>query len=236
MASFAQRIAAETRAWVRDGLISDEQGEAIRARYARGAGAERRGRLITVLATVGAVAIGIGVILFFAANWNGIPKLGRLVLLLAAIAAALVGGEALRSRYPRVGEAVTFLGGLLFGASIFLVEQMYNLSDSGGTGFLLWAAGAAAGTAVFRTPRWTALALAVFGAWLAFLVADVDYGEVVPFVLGLYGLAIYAAGTRLRRSDLFGLPRGLGFVLATLPAFTAVGGAGAGARRRLAVR
>jgi uncharacterized membrane protein len=219
MERFAERIAAETRHWVRDGLISDEQAEAIRARYTEGAASERRGRLITVLATIGAVAIGIGVILFFAANWDGIPKPGRLVVLLVGLVATLYGGEALRARYPRVGEAVTFIGGLLFGAAIFLVGQMYNLEDHAGAGFLLWAAGAAAGTAVFRTPRWAALTVGTFGTWLAYVVVDVDYGELVPFVLGLYGLAIYALGTRLRETELLGLPRAVGFALAAIPVF-----------------
>ncbi|HEY3183652.1 MAG TPA: DUF2157 domain-containing protein [Gaiellaceae bacterium] len=219
MATFVERIAAETRAWVRDGLISEDQAEAIRARYAEGAASERRGRLITVLATIGAVAIGIGVILFFAANWDGIPKAGRLVVLLLGLVATLAGGDALRARSPRVGEAVTFLGGLLFGAAIFLVGQMYNLDDHAGAGFLLWAGGAAAGTAVFRTPRWAALAVATLGTWLAYVVADVDYGELVPFVLGLYGLAVYALGTRLRETELLGLPRAVGFALATIPVF-----------------
>jgi uncharacterized membrane protein len=219
MATFAEQIGVELRSWVRDGLVSEQQADAIRARYARDAGSERRSRLITVLATIGVAAVGIGVILFFAANWDGIPKLARLVLLLAAIGAAFGGGERLSRRYARVGEAVTFLGGLLYGAAIFLVGQMYSLDDHRGTGFLLWAAGAVAGTVVLRTPRWAALAFATFGAWLAYVVGDVDYGETIPFVLGLYGLAVYATATRLRRSDLFALPRGVGFALATIPAF-----------------
>jgi uncharacterized membrane protein len=219
MATFAEQVAVETRSWVRDGVVSEQQAEAIRARYARDARSERRGRLITVLATIGVVAVGTGVILFFAANWDGIPKLARLLLLLAAIGAAIGGGERLGKRYPRVGEAVTFLGGLLYGAAIFLVGQMYNLSDRTGSGFLLWAAGAVAGTAVLRTPRWAALAFATFGAWLAYTVAHVAYGETIPFVLGLYGLAVYAAGTRFRRSALFALPRGVGFALTTIPTF-----------------
>jgi uncharacterized membrane protein len=218
MATFAERIAAETRAWARDGLIAEDQAEAIRARYADGAASARRARLITVLATIGAVAIGIGMILFFAANWGGIPKVGRLLMLLVGLVATLVGGDALRTRYPRVGEAVTFIGGLLFGAAIFLVGQMYNLEDHAGAGFLLWAAGAAAGTAVFRTSRWAALAVATLGTWLAYVVAD-DYGALVPFVLGLYGLAVCAGGTRLRETGLLGLPRAGGFALATISIF-----------------
>jgi uncharacterized membrane protein len=220
MATFAEQIAQETRAWARDGLISEQQAEAIRARYARGASSERRGRLITVLATIGVVAVGVGVILFFAANWDGIPKLGRLVLLLVGLAGTLAGGEALRGRYPRVGEAVTFLGGLLFGAAIFLVGQMYNVDDRhASAGFLLWTAGAVAGTAVFRTPRWAALAVGTFATWLGFVVGRVHYGEVVPFALALLGLAVYAVGTRIRESELLGLPRGLGLALASLPVF-----------------
>src|SRR5207247_8671620 len=81
------------------------------------------------------------------------------------------------------------------------------------------AAGAAAGTLVFRTPRWAALAVATCAAWLGYVVADVDYGELGPFVLALLGLAVYAVGTRLRESELLGLPRGVGLALAAVPVF-----------------
>ena len=39
---------------MRDGLIDEAQAEAIRARYAEGAASQRRARLITTLATIGA--------------------------------------------------------------------------------------------------------------------------------------------------------------------------------------
>jgi uncharacterized membrane protein len=220
MATFAERLGEEAGGWVRDGLVSAAQAEAIRARYATGAASERRARVVAALATVGALAIGAGVILFFAANWDGIPKLARLFMLLVGLAATLGGGEWIRThRYPRVGEAVTFIGGLLFGASIFLVGQMYNLDDHTGTAFLLWALGAAAGTAVLRSPHWATLTVATLGTWLAYVVADVDYGELVPFVLGLLGLAVYALGTRLRGTELFGLPRGFGYATSAVAIF-----------------
>ncbi len=217
--SFEDRIAAETLGWVADGLISDRQAEAIQLRYARGAGVARRGRLVTVLSLLGALAVGAGVILFIAANWDAIPRFARLLVLVGATVAALLGGDRLARRTPRVGEAVCFLGGLLCGASIFLVGQMYHLGDEVGLGFLLWSIGAAAGTAVFRSAPWATLAVATLGACLAFEVGNASDGAAVPFVLGLYGFAVYAAATRLRRVRELGLVRGAGYLLGTLPAF-----------------
>jgi uncharacterized membrane protein len=219
MASFENRIAGESRAWVADGLVTEEQAAAIRARYAGEAKAERRGRLVTALSLLGALAVGAGVILFFAANWSAIPKAARLVVLLAALSAALLGGDRLRATYPRVGEAVRFLGGLLFGGSIFLVGQMYNVSDDLGLGFLLWSAGAAAGTLVFRTAPWAALTAATFGTWLGFEVGDWNEGDALPFVIGLYGLGLYALATRLRALDVSGLVRGVGLAAGCIPAY-----------------
>src|SRR5689334_2463567 len=121
--SFASQLDRESEAWVAEGIVTAEQAAAIRGRYAD-ARAERRGSATTALAVIGAVAVGLGVIGFVAANWDGMSHAVRLALLTLAVAGAYAGGYRLRDgtgSRPRVGEALYLVGVLLFGASIFLV-------------------------------------------------------------------------------------------------------------------
>jgi MFS family permease len=204
--SFGERLARESERWVADGLVTADQAAALRARHPAEPEA-RRGRAAAALATVGALAIGCGVIAFFAANWDAIPHGARLALLTAAILAAYGGGYHLRERtgsYPRVGEALHLVGVLLFGASLFLVGQMYHVEAHDPLALLVWAAGAFAVAIIVGSHAIAWLALLVFTGWLAFeLGLAIEDGEngglAFPVGAALYGIALYGVGTAARR-------------------------------------
>ena len=85
----------------------------------RGARRDARADRRASISSVGAVVVGLGVVLFVAANWDGMPRPTRVVLLLALVAAAYAAGYVLRERrgtHPHVGEALYLLGGLAFAA------------------------------------------------------------------------------------------------------------------------
>ena len=71
---FLARLPAAVQRWQAQGIISAEQGrEMISAYRALGAPVavhRTQGRLVTILSTLGSVLVGLGVILFFAANWG----------------------------------------------------------------------------------------------------------------------------------------------------------------------
>src|SRR5207247_897586 len=120
---FAERLAPEVEAWRKEGLIRDEQEQPILQRYGSAAGAGRRARVAGVLAFLGALLLGIGVILLFASNWRGITGSVKLIAIFAAVAAAYGGGYWLRyERHDlrKTGTALLFLGALLYGAALFL--------------------------------------------------------------------------------------------------------------------
>jgi uncharacterized membrane protein len=107
----------------------------------------------------------------------------------------------LRERYGRrhVGHALLFLGTVLFGASVFLVGQMYNVDAHDPLAFLLWALGALAIAAVARSGPIAALG---FGSLFAWTVHEVFHAEheffdaivVIPGYMALYGVALYGLG------------------------------------------
>ena len=168
-------------------------------------GEARRIRLAQALATLGALVAGFGVILFFAANWSDIARPLRVLLLLAALVASFAAGFALRELYgrPNVGHALIFLGTILFGASIFLVGQMYNVQAHDPLGFLLWSAGVLAVAWLVRSGPIAALGILAFFAWLLHELAGIsqsyDAAIIVPAYLVLYGAALYGVGSGAKR-------------------------------------
>ena len=175
----------ELDAWTAEGLVSPEQAAAIRGRYAREAPAATRGRIVRVVSAVGAVVAGLGVVLFVAANWDGMPRPTRVVLLLALVAAAYGAGYVLRERrgtHPHVGEALYLLGGLAFAAEIFLVGQMYHVDAHWPLAFLAIALLTGAVAAVARAQALAALSLVALGVWplTELLELDGDAGRTRP--------------------------------------------------------
>ena len=199
--SFTGQLDRESEAWVAEGLVTAEQAAAIRKRYA--GREEPRGRATEALAVIGAVAVGLGVIGFVAANWEEMSHGLRLLLLTLAVAGAYAAGFELRdrtARMPRVGEALYLLGVLLFGASLFLVGQMYHVEAHDPLALLLWAGGATATALVVGSRAIAAAAVLIFTAWVGFelgLALD-DAGNALaalPVVAALYGGALYGLAT-----------------------------------------
>ena len=137
----------EVKTWVKDGTINESQGKSILERYGSEEileTQERSGKLITILSIMGSVLLGMGVILFFASNWQGIPRPIKLLLIFTAILAADYTGYTLRftkKNYPRVGGALLLLGAILYGAGIWLIAQIFNIKSHYPNGVLLWAVG-----------------------------------------------------------------------------------------------
>jgi uncharacterized membrane protein len=168
---------------------------------------ERRARMVAVLAIIGALVAGFGVILFFASNWSEIARPLRVAVLLVAESAFFATGYYLsevRRAYPHVAHALIFLGTILFGASLFLVGQMYHVQAHDPLGFLLWSAAALLVALVVRSGPIAALAILAFIAWIVHElvlleeVSEVDAARMLPVLLTLLGSALYGLGTGAR--------------------------------------
>jgi uncharacterized membrane protein len=186
------------------GLGAVAMAAATAGRVPRG---ERRVRMAAVLAIVGALVLGFGVILFFAANWSDISRWLRLALLMAGMTLLYGLGFYLREvrrENLHVGDTFFFLGTILFGASIFLVGQMYHVQAHDPLGFLIWAIGCLLVGLVTRSGPIAALAILVFLAWVVHELIDLsttaeDTAILLPVLLALYGVALYSFGTGAAR-------------------------------------
>lgn len=62
--------------WINEGIIAPDQGAALKARYPAPGESLAWGRIIFF--SIGAVLIGLGVILLFAYNWQRMHKFAKL--------------------------------------------------------------------------------------------------------------------------------------------------------------
>lgn len=142
MAKPHQWLKQEVAQWQAEGLVDSALAQRILARYPETA---ERGWGRIVFSAIGAVLVGLGVILFFAYNWHVIPKPAKLALVFGALAAAHGAAMTLaRSARPNRGliEGLHALGTMLFGAGIWLVAQIYNIDEHYPNAFLVWSLGA----------------------------------------------------------------------------------------------
>ncbi len=125
----APRLHDVLPALVDDGIISPEQAERIRARHPA---PERDGgdRTIALFGILGALLIGLGVVLVVAHNWNELPRTARTVV---AFLPVLIG-QALVWHTLRRKMAVTAWreGGAIFlacalCAAVALISQIYHI-------------------------------------------------------------------------------------------------------------
>lgn len=97
-----------------------------------------------ILGIMGVMLLAVGVISFFAANWQGMSKLLKLTILFSSMACAYLAAIWALSehKYPALGQAFLLLGVLLFGNNIMLIAQIYHIDSHYPNGILLWMVGA----------------------------------------------------------------------------------------------
>lgn len=123
------------------GILTPEAADKIRQYYGEVKSISKTTVMLIILGTIGALLIGLGIILLLAHNWEQLSRLTRAVLSLVLLAI----GQALalwvlwkrpQSSAFKEGSA-TFLS-LMVGASIALISQTYNIPQDAGTFILTW--------------------------------------------------------------------------------------------------
>jgi len=171
---------------------------------------ETQKKTIMIVATIGALLIGLGVFSFVASNWQSMTREGRMAVVLFSMVVADALGWYLKTRnLSRSGESLMFLGSLLFGAAVFLAAQMYNTRVYWPDGFLWWGMGSLAAAAVteLKPLYW----LAVFAGFVGLVWYPIGifmggfYNPLIltPWVLLIISfLAFITVGQALRRKFL----------------------------------
>lgn len=140
---FKSEIKKEAAEWVADNVVSEQQAEAICARYGIDYRySDDRSLGYSVLMGLGYLFIGLAVITLLGANWDEIPRALRMWGLISLTMATQ--GFAVK-RYlsgdTQSGVGLFLLGNLFYGASIILIAQIYHLGEHMPDGVFWWALG-----------------------------------------------------------------------------------------------
>ena len=140
---FASQLQKELPAWVSAGLVSVEQSQALSLRDDAVSEVERRrSKAVQAIAVIGAVAAGLGVILFFAVELGRdvvkrVPSCSCCSRRSSAPTRRVVAARAPAARRPRPDPARWSLSA----PALFLVGQMYHVQAHSPLGFAVWSCG-----------------------------------------------------------------------------------------------
>ncbi len=189
---FRTTLRRELDVWVSEGVVDSDQSAAIEKRYALNEETQKSGGLVVqALYLIGACLIGGGAISFVASRWEEIPVPVRMALLFTTLLAFEVAGFYLwkvSGTRKKLGEALVVLGGLVFGANVVLIAQMFNLHGEPYGAFGIWAIGT--GLIAFATMSGPCMLLTCITSFVWF----VGHTEGNPHLFCWYPLVIGAAG------------------------------------------
>lgn len=140
MASYKDRLRGDLDRWIGQGLAPAANRQAMLDMIPE----SRRPDALSALAMVGVLLAGAAIIAFIGANWDGIPRVLRFALLLAAFLAACAGGAWADWRgRPNLSNGLLALAAAIYAASIGLTGQIFDIAGDPKTALL--GAGLAAG-------------------------------------------------------------------------------------------
>ena len=180
-ASYRKRLKHDLDRWYSNGWVSEVGRTAILADQAKSG---REMGLASALGILASVLFGFAAISFVAAHWEDVPRLGRLGLLLAAIwlGYGIAGWLTARNQRSFADAAILFAVAM-FGASIMLISQMYNIDGNPPDGVLMWWIGALFAGVVLRSNPALALAMILVCVWSSMELSQRN-GVHWPFLIG----------------------------------------------------
>jgi uncharacterized membrane protein len=181
-----QFLDTEGPGWVERGIINSEQLQQLRALY------PEQPRAIGLLPLLGSLLVGLSALSLVAANWQDLPEEVRLGLLIGALVGAYAAGEHFLARgYRSLGIGLVGLGLLLFGASIVLTSQLYQLIGYDVTGLLAWVAAGVALTYLYQSRALLLLAVFIGAVAQGYSVGSLSTFSYATAALTAAGLGYY---------------------------------------------
>ncbi len=186
--------------WLDEGTINHAQAEKMRADIAEYKKEHRSKKQVIAFSTIGAILIGIGAILFVASNWEKIGNSVKVLLLVGSTIGIHYAGYHFRyenQKYPRLGSALILLSALFFGASLFLIAQIYNINANNSTLVLIWIIGVIPLIYGYMSTPIAGLCSLLFYLWVGLLYSERTDLENLISIWDLYlmsGIVVYFIG------------------------------------------
>jgi len=177
--------------WTNANIIDETASGKIRSLYPPPKPKTTRPWAVIAFSCIGACVIGLGVILLLAYNWDDMTKAVKLSLIFASIIISHSVGITifLRSqKFKALGEGLTLLGTILFGAGIFLIAQIYHIDEHYPNAFLFWGIGAFLMAWAMPSIAQAIIAAIILTFWAIF--EGVDFGTSMPYTFALLGLLL----------------------------------------------
>ncbi len=159
---FRKKLKKYTDRWVEKEIITPSQKVAILNEVQSKTTTES---FFRILAIIGAIFIGLGIILIISANWYYFPKSFKLFMILSMPVLSISAGYYLsyvKPIYSKIGNSFIVLGSLLIGASIGLYGQLYNIDSSFGSLLILWFFLSLPLTFIFKFKALSAISVVLF--------------------------------------------------------------------------
>ena len=194
----------QIKKWLSEGKISEEQANMMLAENSAAIKDKSGNRFLSVISVLGSVFLGVGIIWIVASNWDGIPDIIKIIGLLGSTCGLVYLGYEIgfnKESFPRTGHSLVLLGAILFGASIFLIAQIYNIEANSSNLLLIWLIGIIPLIYIFQSHLITFLSCIVFCFWFNdFLL--IGYDEFDPLRISLiiffyqtFGLLLFSIGS-----------------------------------------
>jgi uncharacterized membrane protein len=146
--NFTRKLHQETCIWRNEGIINEAQYQQIAQRYQFATvETSTKDYVVWMLIAFGSIFLGLGIVTFFVANWQKIPREAKVGLLLVSFSITNLVGFKLwrqpeaRRRKQLLGEGLLILGALLLGGNLLLVMQLFQLNIPNYQVFLIWGGG-----------------------------------------------------------------------------------------------
>ena len=161
-------LAGDAKTWVEKQLITREQADQILDLYGASYPTEdRRSIGYFILLSFAALFVGLAIIIFVGHNWQDIPRAIRMGGLISlTLAFQLTSLFYHRKENPAAATLWSFLGCLSYGASIFLIAQIYHLGEYFPDGIFYWAAGVLPFALIFQSTLLILLVAVLANLWM----------------------------------------------------------------------
>ncbi len=194
----------QIKKWLAEGKISEEQASMMIAENSAAEKEKSGNRFLSVISVLGSIFLGIGIIWIIASNWDGMPDLVKIIVLLGSTGGLIYLGYEIgfnNKNFPKTGHSLILLGAILFGSSIFLIAQIYNVEANASYLIFLWLIGVLPLVYIFQSQLITFLSCIVFCLWFnSILFEDFNNFDAqgiafITFFYQTFGLLLFSVGS-----------------------------------------
>ncbi len=119
------------------GVIKSDQRDTILKSY----DIKEKISFVRVVLIIGAILVGLGVLSFVASNWQVINSSMKIGIIIVGLGVSMYMSFRTSRDYEKTSKALLYLSILFFGAGIFLIGQIFNISGEFSGAFIIWGIG-----------------------------------------------------------------------------------------------